>query len=196
MPKLWTETIDAHRTALRDAVLDATATLVAEQGLVGLTMSQIADRAGIGRATLYKYFPDAQAVVTAWHERQVTRHLEQVRAAADPAVPISARLHSVLRAYALLRHSAQAHHDSDAALFLHEGRHVDEAHQTLRGFVRDLIAEGAREGVLRTDVSAAELSAYCLAALNAAVALPSRAAVDRLVLVTAAGLAPDLSARS
>ncbi|MEV0269344.1 TetR/AcrR family transcriptional regulator [Hamadaea sp. NPDC050747] len=188
MPKLWTETIDAHRTALRDAILDATATLVAEHGLVGLTMSQIADRAGIGRATLYKYFPDAQAVVAAWHERQLTRHLEQVRAAADPAVPAADRLQAVLRAYAQLRHASHAHHDSDAALALHETRHADQAHQTLRGFVRDLITEGARAGQLRSDVSADELAAYCLAALNAAVALPSRAAVDRLVKVTAAGL--------
>src|SRR4029079_128644 len=63
------------------------ARLVAEHGLVSLTMSQIAEQAGIGRATLYKYFPDAQAVLTAWHERQITAHLDQLTAAADPAAP-------------------------------------------------------------------------------------------------------------
>ena len=33
MPRIWSETIDAHRAAVREATLDATAALVAEQGL-------------------------------------------------------------------------------------------------------------------------------------------------------------------
>ena len=55
MPKLWTDTIQAHRREVRDAVLDATAALVGEHGLRAVTMSQIANKIGIGRATLYKY---------------------------------------------------------------------------------------------------------------------------------------------
>jgi AcrR family transcriptional regulator len=56
MPKLWNETIEAHRREVRDAILDNTAALVAEHGLLSVTMSQIAEETGIGRATLYKYF--------------------------------------------------------------------------------------------------------------------------------------------
>jgi AcrR family transcriptional regulator len=37
-------------------------------------MSQIAAETGIGRATLYKYFPDVEAILVAWHERQVAEH--------------------------------------------------------------------------------------------------------------------------
>ena len=33
VPKLWNETIEAHRRAVRDAILDTTAALVAEHGL-------------------------------------------------------------------------------------------------------------------------------------------------------------------
>src|SRR4051794_28232949 len=39
VPKLWTETIAAHRRAVIDATLDPTAALVAEHGLRGVTMS-------------------------------------------------------------------------------------------------------------------------------------------------------------
>ncbi len=60
MPKLWTETIEEHRRAVHDATLDTTAALVREHGLAAVTMSQIAAAAGIGRATLYKYFPDVE----------------------------------------------------------------------------------------------------------------------------------------
>ncbi|MEP7020668.1 MAG: helix-turn-helix domain-containing protein, partial [Pseudonocardiales bacterium] len=67
MPKLWTDTIEAHRQAVREATLDTAATLVAERGLSAVTMSRIAEETGIGRATLYKYFPDVEAIMTAWH---------------------------------------------------------------------------------------------------------------------------------
>ena len=77
MPKLWNETIEAHRRAVHDAALDTAAALVAERGLLSVTMSQIAEETGIGRATLYKYFPDVEAILIAWHERQIARHLEQ-----------------------------------------------------------------------------------------------------------------------
>jgi hypothetical protein len=44
MPRIWSETIAAHRDAVRDAILDATAALVAEHTLTA-TMSQIAREA-------------------------------------------------------------------------------------------------------------------------------------------------------
>jgi AcrR family transcriptional regulator len=47
----------------RKAILDTTAALVAEGGLLSVTMSRIAEEAGIGRATLYKYFPDVEAIL-------------------------------------------------------------------------------------------------------------------------------------
>jgi AcrR family transcriptional regulator len=65
--------------------LDTTAALVHEHGLAAVTMSQIAAATGIGRATLYKYFPDVEAILVAWHERQITRHLRQLAAARDAA---------------------------------------------------------------------------------------------------------------
>lgn len=62
VPKLWHETVDAHRAHVREAILETTWQLVSERGLRGVTMAEIAERAGIGRATLYKYFPDVEAV--------------------------------------------------------------------------------------------------------------------------------------
>src|SRR6266513_3247520 len=96
VPKLWTETIEEHRRAVHDATLDTTAALVREHGLAAVTMSQIAAAAGIGRATLYKYFPDVEAILVAWHERHVTSHLEQLSALRDRTGAASERLKSVL----------------------------------------------------------------------------------------------------
>jgi AcrR family transcriptional regulator len=187
MPKLWTETIEAHRRAVRDAILEITAALVAEHGLRSVTMSQIAHATGIGRATLYKYFPDVDAILVAWHERQIARHFDDLVAVGDRAGDAGARLEAVLEAYALIAHE---HHGTELAALVHRGEHVVRAEQQLCDFIRSLLAEGAQTGHFRDDVAPDELVSYCLHALAAANSLPSKAAVRRLVMVILAGLHP------
>ena len=190
MPKLWTETIDEHRRAVRGATIDATAALVAEHGLASVTMSRIAEETGIGRATLYKYFPDVETVLAAWHERQISGHLQHLAAIGDQAGDAAERLEAVLQAYALIQHGQQAHHGSDLAALLHRGAHVVRAQQQLYDFISNLLADGAKAGDLRDDVAPGELASYCLHALTAASTLPSKAAVRRLVAITMDGLRP------
>lgn len=188
VPKLWNATIDAHRRAVRDATLDATAALVTEHGLLAVTMAQIAERTGIGRATLYKYFPDVGAILLAWHERQISRHLEQLAQARDQASNAAERVGAVLQAYALIAHESHGHRDTELAALLHRDEHLTRAQQHLSDLMRDLLAEAASSGDLRDDVPPEELAHYCLHALTAAGSLPSQAAVHRLVAVTLAGL--------
>ena len=188
MPKLWNETIEAHRQAVRDATLDATAALVAENGLRSVTMSQIAEATGIGRATLYKYFPDIDAILFAWHEREIGGHLKQLADARDRAGDPRGRLEAVLEAYALISHESRGHHDAELAAFLHRDEHVARAEHELRNMVRDLLVEATTTGDVRDDVAPDELASYCLHSLAAANSLPSEAAVRRLVSVTLTGL--------
>jgi AcrR family transcriptional regulator len=193
VPKLWNETIEAHRRAVRDATLDTTAELVAEHGLTSVTMSRIAERTGIGRATLYKYFPDVESILSAWHERQIASHLEHLTAARDEESDAGARLEAVLHAYALIQQqSAQHHrHGADLAALLHRDHHVAHARQHLHELFRELLADAAEAGDVRTDVDADELATYCVHALTAAGALHSEAAARRLTRITLAGLRPQ-----
>jgi len=189
MPRIWSETIAAHRDAVRDATLDATAALVAEHGLTGVTMSQIARESGIGRATLYKYFPDIESILTAWHGRRIAEHLHQL-AEVSETTPLAGQLEAVLRAYAV-QSQQQRGHSSDLAAMLHRGEHISRAHAHLDEFITALIGQAAARGEARGDIPAEELAAYCLHALTAAAALPSDAAVDRLIDVTLTGLRPN-----
>jgi AcrR family transcriptional regulator len=188
MPKLWSETIEAHRRDVRDAVLETTAGLVGEHGLRSVTMSQIAEKTGIGRATLYKYFPDVEAILLAWHERQIAGHLDYLAEVRDRADDARGRLAAVLEAYALIAHETHRRHNPEVAAFLHRDERVARAEEQLRNMIRDLITEGAESGELRNDVAPEELAGYCLHALAAAGGLQSKAAVRRLVKVTMAGL--------
>jgi AcrR family transcriptional regulator len=148
-------------------------------------MSQIAADAGIGRATLYKYFPDVDAILVAWHERQINHHLEQLAEARDSTPQPGRQLAAVLHAFAQISHQ---HHGNDLAPALHQRDHVRRAHRHLRDFVTDLIGRAAAAGEVRGDISAGELATYCLHALAAAGDLPSKAAVNRLVMITMDGL--------
>ncbi|MBT2521155.1 TetR/AcrR family transcriptional regulator [Arthrobacter sp. ISL-28] len=188
MPKLWNETIETHRNAVRSAILDTTAALVAEHGISSVSMSQIALSAGIGRATLYKYFPDVDAILVAWHERQIQAHLEHLAQVRDRTEGKSdLKLEAVLQAYALISHS---HNGGAQAARLHQGPHVSRAQQHLQEFLAELLGEGAEAGIFRNDVAPGELAGYCLHALEAAGGLTSGDAVLRLVKVTMTGLQP------
>ncbi|MGH3875492.1 MAG: TetR/AcrR family transcriptional regulator [Actinophytocola sp.] len=196
MPRLWTETVDSHRREVREAILGTTAALAAEHGLLSVTMSQIAERTGIGRATLYKYFPDVEAIVLAWHQRQIANHLELLAQVRDQAGTTDQRLEAVLTAYAHIhqqrvRHHQHASHGAELGAFLHQDEHVAHAQQQVHSLIRDLLTEVAHTGNLRDDVTTDELAGYCLHALNAASSLPSKAAVHRLVTVVLSGLRPS-----
>ncbi len=188
MPRLWTDTIEAHRSAVREATLDTIAALVAQHGLRSVTMSQVAEMTGIGRATLYKYFPDVESILFAWHEREIAAHLAQLAEARDQVGDPGERLEAVLEAYALIAHESRGHHDGELAALLHRDEQVARAEHRLRDMVRDLLTDAAAGGHVRGDVAPDELASYCLHALAAASSLPSSPAVRRLVAVTLAGL--------
>jgi AcrR family transcriptional regulator len=189
VPRLWNETIEAHRRDVRDAILDTTAALALEDGLLAVTMSRIAEETGIGRATLYKYFPDVETILLAWHEREMRAHFAQLEEARVRATEPIERLEAVLETYALI--GVYGHDDSDLAAFVHRSEQLARARNELRDIIRDLLKDAAATGDVRDDVTPDELANYCLHALSAASTLPSKAAVRRLVAVTLAGLRPE-----
>jgi AcrR family transcriptional regulator len=192
VPRLWNETIEAHRRDVREAILETTVALVSEQGLRSVTMAQIAERTGIGRATLYKYFPDVESILVAWHHRHVADHLQHLAAARDSVTDPGRRAHAVLTAYAQVVHvMSQQHHGTELAAFVHRDEHVVRARRQVHELVRDVLTDAALASAVRADVTPDELATYCLHALTAAGSLPSLDAVGRLVTLTLAGLRPD-----
>ncbi len=57
----------------RRAILDATSALLSECGYAGLTMAAIAERAGVGKPTIYRRWPSKAEVVVA----TMTDHIER-----------------------------------------------------------------------------------------------------------------------
>lgn len=191
MPRLWDQTIGSHRLAVRDTILDVTGSAVRGQGLRSVTMSNLAARAGIGRATLYKHFPDVDAVLLAWHEREIARHIALLQEARNSAADPAQRLQAVLQAYAEITHEVRGAHDADLAGLLHRDGHLAKAEHQLREMFRSLIEDAVASGRVRDDVSPSELVAFVLRATGAAAELQGKAGISRLVDLTLSALRPQ-----
>lgn len=70
-----------------EKILSAARRLFVQQGYTATSMRQVAETAGIGKATIYHHFPDKQAIVMALLHRNITRMdeaLQRVRVEDDP----------------------------------------------------------------------------------------------------------------
>jgi AcrR family transcriptional regulator len=74
-------------TDLKGQVLDASVQLIAEKGLTGLSMREVARRAGVSHQAPYHYFPDKAAIVAALVERGFTLLSEQMEVSAKGGTP-------------------------------------------------------------------------------------------------------------
>lgn len=187
MPKPRNTTTETHRRGERHSILSNTACLVAKRGIASVTMSQIAEITGIGRATLYKYFTDVDSILAAWQRQQIAAHLEQLGDVRKRANTPNERLEAVLDTYAQIVYE-HVRYGGELASVRHRDEHVARAREQLLSLVEDSIREAASTGNIRTDIAPGELAAYCLHALGAAAQLPSKAAVRRLVVVVLTGL--------
>ena len=190
MPRLWNATIEAHRREVREAILESAMALVAERGMLAVTMSQIAEDAGIARATLYKYFPDVEAVLLAWHEQHVHNHLAQLHELQDQHEAPDERLKAVMRGYARMSFHRQRHSTEELGVLLHRGDTVSAAEQELHGLLRELVADALAGGTVRADMDPDELAVFCLHALSAASSAPTQEAADRIADITMDALRP------
>jgi AcrR family transcriptional regulator len=190
---LWTETVETHRQEVREAILDATGSLVQSRGLLAVTMSDIAEATGIGRATLYKYFTDVEMILSAWHQRHVEAHLAELERIQQRIADPVARLQAVLGRYADICRKRRRHGDDELAAVLHRSAQVRKSQRQLLGLVSGLVADAAEAGAVRPDVPAEELASYCVHALAAAGG-SSTTAIDRLLDLVWTGITSTPSA--
>lgn len=196
VPKLWAGTIEAHRRQVREAVFAATTAMVEAAGLRGVTMSGIAEAAGVGRATLYKYFADVESILQEWHQEQIGCHLDHLgQIAVEPTTPLT-RLTKALHALAhLVRRSGPHHHASDIVADLHSAQHMNGPESAVRALLAGLISEAVVAGEVRDDVPVGDLALHCLNAAIGARYASSTAAAVRLVELALVGVRPPDASR-
>lgn len=188
MPKLWKETVEAHRRDVRAAILEAAWTLANARGVRGITMGLVAESAGISRATLYKYFPGIDEILLAAHEERAARHLADLAAARSNAASPQEALLAMLNNYA----GICFHRDKVASPEIHGLVHAGAQHARNQSALHDLFASGLQDAQavaqVRTDLDAMQLAAFAVSALDAAAAASCGPDIERLVRLVAEAL--------
>ena len=77
MPKIIGESLASHRELTRARLFEALGSLMGEQSFESITMSQIAERAGVGRTAVYNHFADKEVLLLAYM-REVTSEFARV----------------------------------------------------------------------------------------------------------------------
>ncbi len=88
-----------------DTILDATARVLIHAGFDGLTTNAVADRAGVSIGSLYQYFPNKEAMVSALIER----HMDEMNGAVLKELARVATLPLAQAARAVIELTLSAH---------------------------------------------------------------------------------------
>jgi AcrR family transcriptional regulator len=156
VPRIWDESVASHKERLRATIIDATIALVRDRGRHDVAMSAVATRAGIGRATLYNYFPDVDHILAAYVVDEFDGFHAHLDAELANTVGPLARLTVVVRE--TIAYLASSRHQAGASIvglddFSPEAqRLVDAAMGGFRGRLAAVVAEGAEAGLLRSDL--------------------------------------------
>jgi TetR/AcrR family transcriptional repressor of mexCD-oprJ operon len=169
--------MNTRSPALRDHVaaglLETAASVLAERGEAA-SMSDIAEAAGVARATLYRYFPNREALRQALYDTAIADLASRLDGAGLATAPVPEALARLTRAVigAVSRwRGLEIFHKTPA-----------DAEKFEAGLVRpmrELFERGAAEGAFRTDLPAATIIEIYVALLEGAA---SRVIQGRLVV--------------
>jgi AcrR family transcriptional regulator len=146
----------AVQSALRDVILDAMERLLARYGYKKTTMDDLAGEAGIGKGTIYLYFPSKEEVALQSIDRVVERVQDRLRAIAGSKAGVAEKLRQMMLERVLQRFdSVHAYSQSLDDLFESLRPAYMERRQKYFQAEADLfakvLAEGRRQGVLALD---------------------------------------------
>jgi AcrR family transcriptional regulator len=156
--------LSSEQVARRGRLVAAARDLALDGGYAAVTMHDVADQAGVGRATVYRYFASKDLLLTevaADWARRVTRDLDAPAVGESAAERLTALLERIVRAAAeertLTSAIVQAVTSDDPS--------VDEARMVLFLLVRDRLAAVVGDPVPGWDEAEVVLGHVLLAAL-------------------------------
>jgi AcrR family transcriptional regulator len=83
----------------REALLDATAAIVAADGISAVSMDTVAEAAGVSRPLLYRYFRTSNDVLGALYAREIASHDERMRDALATASSLESAVEAQFRVW-------------------------------------------------------------------------------------------------
>jgi TetR/AcrR family fatty acid metabolism transcriptional regulator len=168
-------TTTSTRGEKRPLILKAATEVFAEQGFAAVRVADIADRAGIGKGTVYEYFSSKDELLFAVFEWMNEGIAERLRELLNEGGTTRERLHRMLdlgaqvtreqvemQAVVLDFWSASRGTKSEARY----NKACLETFRAYRRLVADVIREGQNNGELRPEVDAEALATMIVAAMD------------------------------
>jgi AcrR family transcriptional regulator len=158
-----TPTRDRKREAMRARIAETALQLFVSQGFAETTFDEIASVAGVGRRTIFRYFPTKEAIL---FDHLVARRERTVHALLDRPVgePALVSLHAVLRELATMGYDRRLLGQIRAVLATDPALVGEELAVGVHGFEQDMIA--TLESRAGREESRAEIRALTLMALS------------------------------
>jgi TetR/AcrR family fatty acid metabolism transcriptional regulator len=154
----------------RDAILRAAIDVFAERGYFNAQVADVARVAGVAAGTVYLYFRSKDDLLISIFERGMRDALADVRAATKDAADPRERLRRIARG-----HLARIGRDRNLAVVFQvelrqSTKFMERFSATLLrdylGLIRDAIAEGQAQGLLRADIKPTVASKMLFGALD------------------------------
>jgi len=105
MPKISGRTLGEHREKTRGRLMAALDALIAERGFEAVSMSDVAERSGIRRTTIYNHFADKEDLLIAFVEATTSKHLAATKTMLEGVDSSIDRLRIYVRSQLLAKRS-------------------------------------------------------------------------------------------
>jgi AcrR family transcriptional regulator len=163
VPDLWASSLEAHRDLVRQRLLTAFAELAAEVPLDDITLTAVAERAGLARSAVYNYVTSKHDLLLEHTAGVTTRWVDRLARDGDGTVAerLSRFVAATLRVFAEDR---LAGHGPDMQLDAAQHERLMVALQPVRDHLSALLAEGVADGTFAGDTG--ELTTFVFATLD------------------------------
>jgi TetR/AcrR family transcriptional regulator, repressor for uid operon len=193
-------TVEPPDDPLSERILDAALEISAASGVKNLTMDEVADRAGVGRMTVYRRFGNRERLEETLAVREARRCLAELDSTVDPGAPVADQIAQglltslrLIREHPLLERMSRVEPAAALAALTSEQAAV---FAMSRAFVAARIAESQRESKIRHDLDP-EQAAEILVRLSLSFLLIPQSALpldddERMAAIARTMIAPVL----
>lgn len=150
MPRIIESTIAEHRYRINSALLDAWGALMSERGYADITLTLVAEHAGVARNTVYGYYADKEALLLAYLDREVARFMERATAAMQGKQSAADRLRALIDLQTgYFAATAASRQDLAGILNPHSFSQMSAAFTPVLHLITRVLQDGRDEGIFR-----------------------------------------------
>lgn len=152
------ESLPVHEPGARRRILDATYSLVEQRGMAQVSMTAIADKAGVSRQTVYNNFPDVETAMLGYVldelARTATRIEQTLSTLRDPENQIRSFVTELIRRFAQQDFQVSI----QAAMSPTAVKAIETATGPLRKMLEEILVEGVETGQFISGIAAERLA--------------------------------------